>query len=161
MDLDVTVLSWPGHPQACVLRQVICSFLIWTVETCTWVPRTDDELWIERLYSWPDFSIFSHNVFSENNSLPTCFGWVKLFLYQIMFIPVLFTVIKRCGTTEQGKQETQLLWGSLWEQDWYNITEVSRPFPLLSFDCYYLIHVWSFPVSCTRPPETLEIYSLS
>ena len=42
------------------------------------------------------------------------------------------------------KQEKQPLWDSLWEQGWYNITKVSRPFPLLSFDCHFLIHAWSF-----------------
>ena len=41
----------------------------------------------------------------------------------------------------QGKQETQVLRGSLWEEGLSNIIKVSRPFPLLPFDCYYLIHV--------------------
>ena len=44
---------------------------------------------------------------------------VKIFLYQTMFIPILLRVIKRSepGVEQlQGKQETQPLWGILWEQ---------------------------------------------
>ena len=48
------------------------------------------------------------------------------------------------GEHLQGKQETQPLWGILWEQGWYNIRKVSRPFPLLSFDWYYIMHLCSF-----------------
>lgn len=45
----------------------------------------------------------------------------------------------------QGEQETQPSCGRLWDEDWDNIMRVSKPFPLSFFDCYFLIHVWSFP----------------
>ena len=43
-----------------------------------------------------------------------------------------------------GKARNTALWGSIWEQGWYNIRTVSRPFPLLSFDWYYIMHLCSF-----------------
>lgn len=50
------------------------------------------------------------------------------------------------------ESKKQPLCSGLWDQIWYNITKVSRPFPLSFFDCYFLIHVDPFPVSWTRPP---------
>ena len=85
----------------------------------------------------------------------------EVFLYQIMIIPLLLKLIRKCGAMEESNcreiKKTQLLCGRLWDQGWHNITKLSRPFPLSSFDCYFLNHVWS--VSWTRTSETLEIYS--
>ena len=35
-------------------------------------------------------------------SLPTCFGQLNLFLYQIMIISLLWKLIERCGATEES-----------------------------------------------------------
>ena len=70
--------------------------------------------------SRPDLSIFQHNVLrGENVSLPAFCGQVKIFLYQIMFIPILLRVIKDLsheGSSYWEIKETQPLWGILWEQ---------------------------------------------
>ena len=97
----------------------------------------------------------------KKDCLPSYFGQAKVFLHQIMFIPVFLRVIKKCRTTEEGnckESKKQPLWGSLWGQGWYNIMKVSRPFPLLSFDWYYLIHVWSF--SCFMDQASWNSWNL-
>ena len=98
--------------------------------------------------SWPDLSIFQHSLLTwKNHSLHTFCGQVKIFLYQTMFIPILLRVMKRSeprGEQLQGKARNTALVGSLREQGWYNIKKVSRPFPLLSFDWYYIMHLCSF-----------------
>ena len=161
-------LSRPVHPHDCVLAQVICSVLIWAGETCTWVLRTDDELWTERLYSCLRtrfVHLLPQSVDLKNNSLPACFGQVKIFLYQIIFIPILLRIIQRYQTTKEdncresrkhgpcgifcGNKADTIQWKS------------PGPFPWCLSTIIILSMFDPFPVSWTRTPETLQMYSLS
>ena len=78
-----------------------------------------------------------------------------------MIISLLLKLIERGWAMEESncwKSKKQPLCGRLWDQGWYHIAEVSRPFPWLSFDCYYLIHVWS--LSCFMDQASWNSWNL-
>ena len=98
--------------------------------------------------SQPDLSIFHRNIWIwKKFSLLACFTKWK-YLSNNDYSSVIKTNWKMWSRGEeqlQGEQETQPSCGRLWDEDWDNIMRVSKPFPLSFFDCYFLIHVWSFP----------------
>ena len=136
-------------------------------ENFPWVIWTDDESWIETVYSYVTARLVHFPprcVNLKKISLPSCFGQVKVFLYQIMTFPVLLKLIERCWTIEESncwKSKKQPLCGRLWDQGWYNITKVSGLFPCPFLTLIFLSMVDPLPVSWTRPPETLDIFSFS
>ena len=136
-------------------------------ENVPWVIWTDDESWIETVYSYVTARLVHFPprcVNLKKISLPSCFGQVKVFLYQIMTFPVLLKLIERCWTIEESncwKSKKQPLCGRLWDQGWYNITKVSGLFPCPFLTLIFLSMVDPFSVSWTRPPETLDIFSFS
>ena len=112
--------------------------------------------------SWPDLSIFYHKVLIWKK-FSTCMLWPSknISLSNNVYFCIIESnpkILNHRGGQLPGKQETQSLWVSLWEQGWYNITKVSRPFPLLSFDCHFLIHVWSF--SCFMDQASWNSWNL-
>ena len=133
----------------------------------TLVLRTDEELWKERLYScvmtW--FVYFPTQCVNLKKSFSTYFLWPSknISLSNNVYSHIIKSNQKiwaRWGAAA-GKARNTALWGSLWEQGWYNIKKVSRPFPLLSFDWYYIMHLCSFSCFTDHVFWTLEIYCLS
>ena len=97
----------------------------------------------------------------KKNSLPSCCGQVKLFLYQIIFIPVLLKVVKRCQAMEEGNGRESKETQPLYDQDWYNIMKSPGSFPCCLLTAIFLFMFDPFPVSWSWPPETLEVYSFT
>ena len=79
-------------------------------------------------------------------SLPTCFGQLNLFLYQIMIISLLWKLIERCGATEESncresKKHSPCVVGCGTKPETILLKSPgSFPCPFwLSFSCPYLI----------------------
>ena len=45
------------------------------------------------------------------------------------------------SAAEKTRNTQSTAWVCPWDQGWYNIRKVSRPFPLSSFDYYFIIHI--------------------
>lgn len=157
--LDTSLKTVIKRIHACVLGKVIFSFLMWAGETCYMSSSNRGRVMNRKTIhmSWLDMC------YSVRSSLPNCSGPAKIFLYQIIFTPVLLQEIKRRWIMEEGNGRGPS--NSTYEGECgmkaENTAEVSGPFPC----CLLTVIIFSmfdpFPVSWSRPPETLEIYSVS
>ena len=93
MGCDIQVSIPDQDSQACILGKSSAGSSSEQGKHVPWVLRIDEESWIERLYSHVTtrFVHFSPQSVDLKKFLyvPTCFGQVKILLYQIMFIPIL------------------------------------------------------------------------
>ena len=95
----------------------------------------------------------------EKNSLPTCCGQIIIFLHQIMFIPVLLRIIKRCWATEEGNWRERKKHSPCRVACGSKVDKIYWKFPG-AFSCYLLMSIMlsmldPFAVSWTR----LKIHS--